>query len=109
MARAYDQPHHPTAYFSPTKGYFIAHDSAEQLLRVTGRQPTNVADLPVDAYSLIPCDDEPELPHTERADRWVAVQFSDRGPVLILHEDGTVTERHTMPAGDIAHTARGAA
>lgn len=37
-------------------------------------------------------------PDTTVADRWVAVQFHERGPVLVLHEDGTVSERMTMPA-----------
>jgi hypothetical protein len=32
--------------------------------------------------------------------RWVAVQWSDRGMVHVLHDNGTVTERLTVP-GDV--------
>lgn len=32
---------------------------------------------------------------------WVAVQWRERGTVNVLHADGTVTERFTVP-GDVA-------
>lgn len=31
---------------------------------------------------------------------WVAVQFHGFGPVFVVHDDGTVVERMTMPAED---------
>lgn len=43
------------------------------------------------------------------AERWVAVQFHERGPVLVLHEDGTVIERMTMPRENRAQLALGGA
>jgi hypothetical protein len=43
-------------------------------------------------------DEGPFYPDATVSDQWVAVQFHEYGPVLVLHDDGTVTERMTMPA-----------
>lgn len=45
--------------------------------------------------------DELAYPDVTITDRWVAVQWHDRGPVLLIEEDGTVTERFTVPS-DVA-------
>lgn len=39
---------------------------------------------------------EPEITVDDNG-RWVAVQWHDSGPVHVLEEDGTVTERMTVP------------
>jgi hypothetical protein len=106
----YSEPHHPTAYFSPTEGYFVStRGQNANLFRVTGRRTVTADELPRDAYSLIPAAADDDVPHeVEQSSRWVAVQFGGRGPALVLHDDGTVTERFTMPA-DIAHLPLGGA
>jgi hypothetical protein len=38
------------------------------------------------------------FPAVTVADRWVAVQRDERGVIHVLHEDGSVTERLTVPA-----------
>jgi len=107
----YPQSHHPIAYFSPTEGYFVStRGRSANLLRVTGRRTVAEDELPHDAYSLIPAAAEDDVAHeVEQASRWVAVQFGGRGPVLVLHDDGTVTERFTMPGADVAHLPLGGA
>lgn len=47
-----------------------------------------------------------EFPHVEVHDSFVAVQFHERGVVLVLEEDGTIGERLTMP-GDVAQLPLG--
>lgn len=109
--RDYAAPRHPAAFFSPTEGYFVAaRGQGATLLRVTGRRAVTEGELPHDAFSLIPAEEEDEYsPHeVEVSDRWIAVQFDSRGPVLVLHDDGTVTERFTMP-GDVAQLPLGGA
>lgn len=46
-------------------------------------------------------DETYTLPDVTVTDRWVAVQFNERGPVFVLEETGQVTERFTVPA-DVA-------